>query len=166
MAKELADFFLSEAEALQQISALRDEVANLKALLAAKPIEAGPGIFTINMTGTPTAEQFAYLQHLWNEKWQQQGQTPPGLFPLVDGVTLDKLEYDGFGLFVIRVPDDMKTEHAVRIARVWDASWSRTDTPNVPMTLMSQTLRLDRLTERQMQSMGYMRIPSELTEPG
>src|SRR6202020_966747 len=70
-------------------------------------------------------EQFAYLQHLWNEKWQQQGHTPPGLFALVDGVTVDKLEYDGFGLFVIRVPDDMKTEHAVRIARVWDASWSR-----------------------------------------
>ena len=64
-------------------------------------------------------------------------------------MTLDKLEYDGFGVFVIR-----------------DASWAKTETPHVPMTLMAQTLHLDRLTERQMQSMGYMRIPSELTEPG
>jgi hypothetical protein len=79
-------------------------------------------------------------------------------------VTLDKLEYDGFGLFVIRVPDNMKTEHEFRIARVWDASWAKTETPYVPM--MAQTLHLDQLTERQMQSMGYMRIPSELTEPG
>ena len=166
MAKELADFFLSEAEALQQISTLRDEVAALKALLAVKPIEAGPGIFTITMTGTPTAEQFAYLLHLWNEKWQRQGQTPPGLFPLVDGVTIDKLEHDGFGLFVIRVPDDMKVEQAARIAHAWDASWASTETPHVPMTVMAQGLVLQHLTERQMQSIGYMRIPSELTEPG
>src|SRR3984957_5895632 len=162
MAKELADFFLSEDEALQQISTLRDEVAALKALLAAKPIEAGPGIFTINMTGTPTAEQFAYLLHLWNEKWQRQGQTPPGLFPLVDGVTIDKLEHDGFGLFVIRVPDDMKVEQAARIAHAWDASWTGTETPHVPMTVMGQGLVLQHLTERQMQSIGYMRIPSKL----
>jgi hypothetical protein len=166
MANELANFFLSAAEALQQISTLRDEVAALKALLAAKPIEAGPGIFTINMTGTPTAEQFAYLLHLWNEKWQRQGQTPPGLFPLVDGVTIDKLEHDGFGLFVIRVPDDMKVEQAARIAHAWDASWAGTETPHVPMTVMAQGLVLQHLTERQMQSIGYMRIPSELTEPG
>jgi hypothetical protein len=148
------------------IGHLQAEVENLKTLLAAQPVEAGEGIFTIDMAGTPTAEQFAYLLHLWNEKWQQQGQTPPGLFPLIDGVTLDKVDYEGFGLFVIRVPDDMKTEHAVRIARAWDASWSRTETPRVPMTVMAQGLRMDRLTERQMQSLGYMRIPSALTGPG
>jgi hypothetical protein len=84
----------------------------------------------------------------------------------VDGVTLDKVNYEGFGLFVIRVPDDMNPQNAMRIARAWDASWSKTDTPRVPMTVMAQSLRMDRLTERQMQSLGYMRIPSELTGPG
>ena len=142
-------------------------MAALKSLLAAKPIEAGPGIFTITMTGTPTAEQFAYLPNLWNEKWWQQGANPPpGLFPLIDGVTIDKLEHDGFGLFVIRVPDDMKVEQAARIAHAWDASWAGTETPHVPMTVMAQGLVLQHLTERQMQSIGYMRIPSKLTEPG
>jgi hypothetical protein len=164
-ADEIAKLLIPEVFA--DIGRLQAEVESLKTLLAAQPVEAGEGIFTINMAGTPTAEQFAYLLHLWNEKWQQpQGQTPPGLFPLVDGVTLDKVDYEGFGLFVIRVPDDMETENAMRIARAWAASWSKTDTPNVPMTVMAQSLRLNRLTEHQMQSMGYMRIPSELTEPG
>jgi hypothetical protein len=54
----------------------------------------------------------------------------------------------------------------MRITRAWDASWSKTDTPRVPMTVTAQSRRTDRLTERQMQSLGYMRIPSELTEPG
>ena len=81
-------------------------------------------------------------------------------------MTIDKLEHDGFGLFVIRVPDDMKVEQAARIAHAWDASWARTETPHVPMTVMAQGLVLQHLTERQMQSIGYMRIPSELTEPG
>jgi hypothetical protein len=76
------------------------------------------------------------------------------------------VDYEGFGLFVIRVPDDMNPQNAMRIRRAWDASWRRTDTLNVPMTVMAQSLRMDRLTERQMQSLGYMRIPSELTEPG
>jgi hypothetical protein len=117
--------------AAHEVARLQAEVDGLKTLLAAQPLEAGEGIFTINMTGTPTAEQFAYLLNLWNEKWEQQGQTPPGLFPLVDGVTLDKLDYDGFGLFVIRVPDNITTEHAFRIARVWDASRAKTETPHV-----------------------------------
>jgi hypothetical protein len=164
MSDEITKLLIPEVFA--EIARLQAELANLKTLLAAQPLEAGEGIFTINMAGTPTAEQFAYLHHLWNEKWQQQGQTPPGLFPLVDGVTLEKVDYEGFGLFVIRVPDDMNPQNAMRVARAWDAAWSRTDTPRVPMTVMAQTLRMDRLTERQMQSLGYMRIPSELTEPG
>jgi hypothetical protein len=163
-ADEIAKLLIPEVFA--EIARLQGEVEGLKILLAAQPLEAGEGIFTINMAGTPTAEQFAYLLNLWNEKWQQQGQTPPGLFPLVDGVTLDKVDYEGFGLFVIHVPDDMNPQNAMRIARAWDASWSKTDTPRVPMTVMAQSLRMDRLTERQMQSLGYMRIPSELTGPG
>ncbi len=88
-ADEIAKLLIPEVFA--EIARLQGEVEGLKILLAAQPLEAGEGIFTINMAGTPTAEQFAYLLNLWNEKWQQQGQTPPGLFPLVDGVTLESL---------------------------------------------------------------------------
>jgi hypothetical protein len=165
---DLAAFLrTSVLEADAVIGRLQAEVANLKALLAAKLIEGSTGIYTVTMTGTPTAEQFAYLQNLWNEKWWQQGANPPpGLFPLVDGVSIDKLEHDGFGLFIIRVPDDMKVEQAAHLAHAWDASWAKTETPHVPMMVMAAGLRLERLTERQMQSIGYMRIPDELTGPG
>jgi hypothetical protein len=118
------------------------------------------------MSGAPSVEQYHRMLDLWNEKWRQQGQNPPALFPLVEGVSIDKLEHNGFGMFVIRVPDDMKVEQAASLARAWDVSWARTETPNVPMTVMAQSLDLQRLTERQMQSIGYMRIPNELTEPG
>jgi hypothetical protein len=145
MSDEITKLLIPEVFA--EIARLQAELANLKTLLAAQPLEAGEGIFTINMAGTPTAGQFAYLLNLWNEKWQQQGQTAPGLFPLVDA-------------------DDMNPQNAMRVARAWDAARSRTDTPCVPMTVMAQSLCLERLTERQMQSLGYMRMPSELTEPG
>jgi hypothetical protein len=63
-ADEIAKLLIPEVFA--EIARLQAEVADLKTLLAAQPLEAGEGIFTINMAGTPTAEQFAYLQHLWN----------------------------------------------------------------------------------------------------
>jgi hypothetical protein len=135
-------------------------------LLAAEPVEAGTGIFNVTMPGTPTAEQFHRMLDLWNEKWRQQGQNPPALFPVVEDTSIDKLEHNGFGLFVLRVPDDMKVEQAARLAHAWDASWAKTETPNVPMAVMAKGLVLQHLTERQMQSIGYMRIPTELTEPG
>jgi hypothetical protein len=60
----------------------------------------------------------------------------------------------------------MTVKQAARLAHAWDASWARTETPNVPMMVMAEGLVLQHLTERQMQSIDYMRIPTELTEPG
>jgi hypothetical protein len=80
-------------------------------------------------------------------------------------MAIEKLYHDGCGLYVIRVPDDLPKEAASRLAAVWDHSWQGTDTPIVPMVVMTRSLDLT-LSAQVLQAMGLMRIPDALMGPG
>jgi hypothetical protein len=167
MADDLASFFKTHvADADAVINRLRDEVADLKRVLAARPAVAGVGLFTIAMPLDVTAARYDRLMALWREQWELLGQAAPALFPVMDGMAIEKLYPDGYGLHVIRVPDDLPMKAASRLATVWDRAWQGTDAPKVPMVVIARSLDLTRLSAQVLQGMGLMRIPDALSGPG
>jgi hypothetical protein len=163
----LAAFFEQQSGEMDfEVNRLRAEVADLKALLAAKATDADAVLFTISIPPGVTAQRYDGLMTLWREQWALLGKAAPPVFPIVDGMAIEKLYHDGYGLYVIRVPDDLSMDAASRLASVWDHSWKGTDTPTVPMVVMARSLDVTRLSAQTLQSMGLMRIPDALMGPG
>src|SRR3954463_2287442 len=86
-----------------EIKRLQGEAAELKRLLAAQPFDVDDGIITVAVPPNMTAEQYIFMIGLWKTAWEERGRPAPAVFPVVDGLAVEKLTYDNFGLYTIRV---------------------------------------------------------------
>jgi hypothetical protein len=77
-----------------------------------------------------------------------------------------KLEYNGFGLFVAHVPDSCSMEKAHGLGRAWKGLWRQTDTPKVPLLILPTDISIEKFTDPELQLLGLMRIPTELSSAG
>ena len=148
----------------EEIANLQAQVASLTAALAAKPIEPASGIFVVTLPAETGVADYAQLLERWNSIWQERGvETPPALLPIPEGVTLEQVDYNGFGIFCLRAPDDTPPAIAARWSFAWDLAWQNTPTPQVPMIVMGKGVDIERITDKGLQVLGLMRIPDQRT---
>jgi hypothetical protein len=145
-----------------EIRRLQAEVAALKAQVTAKPLEGTTGIYVVKVPIDTEVETYKQMVALWREVWNARGvEYPPALIPLPTEVSIEQVTYNGFGMFVIRVPDDTPGELAARWAYAWDLAWLATETPNVPLMILSQSLDVQKFSDQQLRILGLMRIPDQ-----
>jgi hypothetical protein len=57
-------------------------------------------------------------------------------------------------------------EMAARIALIWRDAWAKADTPNPAMIIVPADLDITKMSDLELQVLGLMRIPTELSIPG
>jgi hypothetical protein len=144
----------------RQLDLLRDENEYLKAILTAKPIEKTAGAYLWEVPAHWSPEDFTGATGVWKDYWEGCGLDAPSVFPLY-GIRIQRVSYEGFGLFVIRVHDDTPIESAEQIAKTWDSVWRKTSTPHVPMAVLAESVDMRKLSAKHLHSMGLMRVPDE-----
>lgn len=149
------------------IGDLKQEIETLRLLLAAKHIDEGTGIFTAGIPAKTSMAQVDRFLQGWRELWaQRRVSPPPPLLPILGDVEIRKLEYNGSGLFCLRVPEKMSQQTAMQVAHIWHAAWAKTGTPNPAMIIVPDDLDITKMSDLELQVLGLMRIPTELSTPG
>jgi hypothetical protein len=167
MPADLADFFRTDVRSAEyEIEHLKQEIDILHALAEAKHVDPGTGVFTFAVPDRMPIEHLDRLLQRWQDIWAKRSITPPPLFPLVGDITIDKLEYNGFGLFAIHVPQATPLDIIQHIAQAWVGAWGLTDTPNPPVLCIENTLQIERMSDKQLQNIGLMRIPRDAASAG
>lgn len=148
-----------------EILRLKGEVADLRELVAATFVGTGTGVVVLVVPPETRADNIASLRTAWGAVWPAESDAPPLLIAFGD-LPIEKLEYDGSGLFSLRVPDSLSAQSAARIIDMWRSIWRRTDTPNAPLMLLAGDSALELLSDSALGDRGLMRVPSGLNFGG
>ena len=144
-----------------EIERLQAENEKLRTQVTAVPLSP-VGIYTVKMPDDTSHEAFKQAYALWTEVWKEQGvEEPPALIAFPSDVSIEQVIYNGFGIFVIKLPDDTPIQAAQRWACAWDAAWQATTTPNAPVVFLTQSAELQDLSDQHLELIGLRRIPDQ-----
>lgn len=76
----------------------------------------------------------------------------------IDLSTIDKLSYDGDGIFIVRLPYGSSQRVLDGLFRTWKTAWEKVGSESPPAVILAHDVELEHVSDDGLRRMGLKRI--------